>query len=457
MRRLLKYLVIILGVVLLLLSGAIIVASNLFDSKVEGVVNKINQRQKQVRIAYLPRSSSILEKNALVRVETLGGKEKISAEFAVTVNFSFSSIKASFMKVDGSGNIDELLRKYLYLPTIKLYGTMSFLPWQLKGYGSVRTDAFSAPFEGGECRVGDSEIVFSGRSKNSLKVDFASAGVKCRGFDRYAGKDSFNLDFLGFKVKARPRFNEEEKTISLDGLDVSFEDLDFESSTIYMIGFSPKDKVRDATLRDKFKVNEFNMHLSMDSDDKGRHTLKSEGRFNLYFGMPYVKEGKTIAMYDMSNMHYDLSLGAFSISKLMKALKAEEPHLAAIDAFSKPIDFKLLDFGFTHKGSTVGLKGFVRPLMDVNTGKLSTLNARLDAFADRPFVDEFVAAQYDQGLNDMLNAGMINISRNVYSTTLEVKGKDILLNGKPYNVQDAKDEDEDLEENKKDKKDKVSK
>jgi len=444
MRRLLKFLVISLGVLLVLLSVAIVIASNIFDSKVEGVIDKINHRQKHVKIVYMPRSSSILEKNALLRVETLGTKEKVSVEVAVTVDFSFTSIKASFAKVDGAGNLDALLHKYLYLPPIKLYGSMSFLPWQLKGYGAVKTDAFTAPFEGGECRVGDSEVVFQGRSKNSLKVDFASAGVKCRGFDKYAGRDAFNLEFLGLKVKARPHFSEEDKTISLDGLDISFDNFDFESSTIYMIGFSPKEKVRDATLRDKLKVDEFKMHLAMEDDGLRRHTLKTRGEFNLFFGMPYIKEGKALNLYDLSKVHYSLSLGAFSLSDLLSALKSEEPNLAVIKAFSKPIDFKIDDFVFTHKGSTVGLKGFIRPLMDVNTGKLSSLNARLDAHADRAFVDDFVSAQYDQGLNDMLNAGMISISRGVYSTSLEVSGKDILLNGKPYNVQENKAENEDV-------------
>ena len=100
------------------------------------------------------------------------------------------------------------------------------------------------------------------------------------------------------------------------------------------------------------------------------------------------------------------------------------------------------NLSFRHAGSNVSTSGRASVILDPNSGKPQNVDATISAKADRAFVDSLVSAQYEQGLFDLMQSGAINLSRGVYSTTLDIKGKDIRLNGVPYNASDDRNDSE---------------
>ncbi len=99
MKRLVKYLAVFSAVILIIFSIALVIASNLYNSKIQSVIRKINSKQHYAVLNYSPLSSSILDKEGLLSVEVPASKYgKIKAVFKVNVDFSFSSVKATFSK-----------------------------------------------------------------------------------------------------------------------------------------------------------------------------------------------------------------------------------------------------------------------------------------------------------------------------------------------------------------------
>ena len=443
MKRLVKYLAVFSAVILILFSIALVIASNLYNSKIQSVIRKINSKQHYAVLNYSPLSSSILDKEGLLSVEVPASKYgKIKAVFKVNVDFSFSSVKATFSKMDHEGNIDSILAS-MKIPPLKLDGAIAFYPWQLKGSGAVKTSAFTLPVDGGECRFGENSFYVSGRSKTSLDVGFASAGIKCHAYEYYNHKPAYQVDFLDLKVTAKPVLDIENKNVSLDKVNVKFDTLMVDTSTIYMIGFSPEDKVRDPSLRDSFKLSAFNVDLSLsDKDYYNRRELSSDGSMTIEFAMPHEKDSKVLPYYDLSDLNYDVKIGNFNVEALIAAAKHPEAVNRIIAALSKPLNFNLKNLSFRHAGSNVSTSGRASVILDPNSGKPQNVDATISAKADRAFVDSLVSAQYEQGLFDLMQSGAINLSRGVYSTTLDIKGKDIRLNGVPYNASDDRNDSE---------------
>lgn len=439
MKKLAKYLAVFSAVVLIVFSIGLVIASNLYNSQIQNVIRKINSKQRYAVLQYEPLSSSILNKDGLLSVEIPSSKYgTIRAVFRVNVDFSFSSIKATFSKVDREGNIDEFLAS-MKIPTLKVDGALAFYPWQLKGSGAVKTSAFTIPIEGGDCRFGENSFYVSGRSKTSLDVGFASAGIKCRAYEMYNHKPAYLMDFLDLRVTAKPVLDIENKNISLDKVNVKFDSFLLDTSTIYMIGFAPTDNVRDPSLRDSFRLSAFNVDLSLsDKDYANRRELSSDGSMTIEFAMPHEKDSKTLPYYDLSDLNYDLKIGNFNVESLIAASKHPESIEKIIASISKPLNFNLKNLSFKHAGSNVSTSGTAKVILDPNSGKPQNVDASFNASADRAFVDSLVSAQYEQGLFDLMQSGAVTLSRGVYSTRLDIKGKDIRLNGIPYNASDDK-------------------
>ncbi|SKA66840.1 hypothetical protein SAMN02745213_01874 [Succinivibrio dextrinosolvens DSM 3072] len=441
MKKLAKYLAVFSAVILIIFSAALVVASNLYNSKIQSVISKINSRQHYAVFTYEPLSSSILNKDGLLTVDVSAPKiGNIRTVFRINVDFSFSSIKATFSKVDHEGNIDEFLAS-MRIPTLKLEGAIAFYPWQLKGSGAVKTSAFTIPIEGGSCRFGENSFYASGRSKTSLDIGFASAGIKCQAYEMYNHKPAFILDLLDLKVTAKPLLDIENKNVSLDKVNVKLDTFLVDTSTIYMIGFGPNDKVRDPSLRDSFKLSSLNLDLSMsDKDYQGRREIASDGSMTIEFALPHEKDSKILPYYDLSDLNYDVTLGNFNIETLLAAARNPEAVDKIIGAISKPLNFNLKNLSFKHAGSNVSTSGRASVILDPNSGKPQNVDATIHAKADRAFVDSLVSAQYEQGLFDLMQSGAVTLKHGVYSTTLAIKGKDISLNGVTYNAAEDKNE-----------------
>ncbi len=437
MRRLVKYLAVLLALILVVFSVGIVVASNMFDSKVQSIIAMVNRRQSALKINYEPVSNSILNKQGILKVKVPSTPfGEISADFDVSVDFSFSSFKATFNKVNNSGNLDELLSK-LGVPTVNLEGALAFYPWQLKGGGVLKTSAFSIGLEDGQCRFGENAFSLSGRSKKSLDIKFASAGIKCRGYKKYQGRDAYSLDFLDIAARAKPLIDLEHKSLSLDKVTLSFKTFDLDTSTIYMIGFEPDDKVRDPSVRDRFTLSDFAVDLSVSEPDvSGRQKVISDGTMNIAYGVPYIKEGKELALFDLSDIKYDVSIGSFNFMNLIKSLKTAPEPSKLLNAVSMPIELRVNSFALKHAGQNASASGYAKVFLDEISAKIKNADVRLAARADRTFVDPLLESQQEQGLFDLIQSGQVTLNKGEYSTVLEISGKDVKLNGHEFNPND---------------------
>ncbi len=108
---------------------------------------------------------------------------------------------------------------------------------------------------------------------------------------------------------------------------VSFDELSADASTLYLIGFKPDDNVKDKTLRDSLSVKNFKVDVSFDNEDKNFQKVSSKGSMDAYFAFPRIREGQTVAFYDLSRLSYESSLDSINLMNLLKTIKhADDPY-----------------------------------------------------------------------------------------------------------------------------------
>ena len=441
MRKPVKILAFILVFLLSVLLALTFCASYIFDSKFNDALRLVNSRQSYARIVYTPVSSSLLSKKGKVSVtvpESPVGE--LRATFAVDINFSVSSFTVRFHKENYDGNIDELLSS-IGLPVIDMTGEVNFYPWQLKGDANLRTSAFDLNLEDGRCRIGDSVVAVSGRSLSSIDTVLKFSGINCRGRDIYSGREAYTFVFQNLKTIAKPKFYLSSKKISFDSFSVSFDELSADASTLYLIGFKPDDNVKDKTLRDSLSVKNFKVDVSFDNEDKNFQKVSSKGSMDAYFAFPRIREGQTVAFYDLSRLSYEISLDSINLMNLLKTIKhADDPMQSLILNLSKPVKVNLDNFSFIHNGKETKFQG--QSSVSFNSVTKKPENVYLKLFAKSPvdFVDEWVDSQYKVGLEDYLKTGAISSDGSNYSTVLELNANKITLNGVDINSDIKSDE-----------------
>lgn len=437
MKRFFKYLAIFILTVFVLLCVLMVFASYMFDVKLQEALSYANHRQHLVQLKYVPVSSSILDKVGRLTVTIPKSKAgPLVAAFDVKTSFNFSSFDVKFAKVDNAGNIDSILREN-GLPLIGLKGAASLSLFQMKVHGAVKTTAFTLPLEDGSCRIGESSVYVSSRSTRNFDVGFSSAGVKCQSDLTYAGRDAYRLEFLNLKVKASPSIVNRKP--ELDKIAVFFDSLKGQASTIYLIGFKPTDDVKDPTLADSFDIENFFVTLSLSGKNSSSlKSLFSEGKADVYFAFPFIKEGKELPYSRIENFSYKLSFGSFDLQKLMDALKEGHDSIGPLlNSVSNPLKLNIDSLSLNYQGGQFNLSGFAYPYIDKNTGKISSVDAKLKASADIGVVDSLIEEQYKDALAENVRQGTILKTSRNYETTLEIKGKDVSLNGISLNESDV--------------------
>ena len=429
MRRFAKYLAIFLAIILVIFVIALIVASYLFDQKIDSAVRVINSKQNSFVLDYHQSSSSLFEKKGRANIKV---KKTPLGEFIlpldVDTTFGLDKVNIHFANVPGEGSIDDITRA-LNLPNINFLGDINFYPWELKAEGKVKTNALTINLEDGNCIVGENLIKLSGRSLNSIEIETKSAGLKCRSFTKYNELDAYNVELLNPSIVLRPNLDLKKKQVSLEKFSIGFDSLNLDASTLYLIGFKPDDRVKDPTLRDSFKLDNFKLNLKIDDVDK-RQRLLSDGKMSINFAFPHIKEGQEVPYYDLKDLVYDVEVRDFNLTKILTALKKHDDTLvpSILSAFTSPIVLKLNKFNFTHQGGKVDLNGFTKLTLDQDTLRPTSIDALLKAKAHHVFVDEFVNSQYQQGLDDYLKSGAIKRNGDSYETILSVHDKDVSLN-----------------------------
>lgn len=210
---------------------------------------------------------------------------------------------------------------------------------------------------------------------------------------------------------------------------------------MYLIGFKPDDNVKDKTLRDSLSVKNFKVDVSFDNEDKNFQKVSSKGSMDAYFAFPRIREGQTVAFYDLSRLSYESSLDSINLMNLLKTIKhADDPMQSLILNLSKPVKVNVDNFSFIHNGKETKFQG--QSSVSFNSVTKKPENVYLKLFAKSPvdFVDEWVDSQYKVGLEDYLKTGAISSDGSNYSTVLELNGNKITLNGVDINSDIKSDE-----------------
>ena len=108
-------------------------------------------------------------------------------------------------------------------------------------------------------------------------MEFSSAGVVCEGALRYNNKPNYRLDLLGVDVKFLPRIINNKP--HFDSLIINLKQLDFKFSTLYAIGFSPEEEVRDPSLQEAISFTDVSTLVALSQpDDEGMANMRNIGQ-----------------------------------------------------------------------------------------------------------------------------------------------------------------------------------
>ena len=176
-------------------------------------------------------------------------------------------------------------------------------------------------------------------------------------------------------------------------------------------------------------------------EDKNFQKVSSKGSMDAYFAFPRIREGQTVAFYDLSRLSYESSLDSINLMNLLKTIKhADDPMQSLILNLSKPVKVNVDNFSFIHNGKETKFQG--QSSVSFNSVTKKPENVYLKLFAKSPvdFVDEWVDSQYKVGLEDYLKTGAISSDGSNYSTVLELNGNKITLNGVDINSDIKSDE-----------------
>ena len=238
LKKILFWSLVILAVCSLLLVAQIKVATYLYDSKLDSVLDKIERKVPGLSLQYTPGEDSFTARQGrlfyqlpLKKGNNLG-VDAISGAVDVRLLFGPLRISGSMSSVAGVGNLEHILAQYNVEP-IAFTGAFKATAVSPKIEGSVKTDSFLMPTATGLCKLGQNALSFRATSTEDVDIAFSSAGVVCEGAERYNDKPNYRLDLLGLDVKFLPRII--DKKPHFESLIVNLKQLDFKFSTLYAL------------------------------------------------------------------------------------------------------------------------------------------------------------------------------------------------------------------------------
>lgn len=445
-RKIVMIVSILAALCLLLLVGSMIAAGYVFDSKVSSVLRRVEQRVPGLELAYRAQDASLFSRSGVIAWKlnlpegNALGLPYVSGSTRMELNFGLLKANAAFLKVQGEGNLDEFLSR-LKLQPIDYQGALEVTALMPKLSFALKSSPFALPFEFGSCAVGENSVYFEASSPESMTVEAAAGSLKCRGTERYAGRESFVLDLSGLQVRAEPSYV--DGRILADSFEFSLARLAADFSTLFVIGFDPDDKVKDPTLRDAIDFTDLKAGLAFrDKDSNGRAYLDFTGSGNFAFSFPAVKEGQSQPPYRIDNLKLKGSAGRLDVKRLFKALPhaADENGLNELFAcFSEQQELKLDNFSFEHEGQQAALSGESSARFDFAALKARNVKADFNLKGGAIFVNELAGDDYGPALAEMCRQGQVNFDGSSYQSRLTINDKDIRLNGLPLKLQSESD------------------
>ncbi|MDO5352547.1 MAG: hypothetical protein Q4E81_06940 [Succinatimonas sp.] len=427
---------IIFTLALVIGTAGIYIAGNIFDSRFESAIAKINQKFPQIKLkasidseTFTQRKGQIffsldLPKNNKLALQTLDG----ACDYEL--NLGLFSATFDIKKAPHLGNFDSALAK-LNLKAINYQGKAEASLFSLKAQGAFKLDAFNLPLADGLCQIGESSIYLRLLSPNSATTEFAFGGLACKSDLKYNQEDAYKLILKGLALKSNPQLK--NGSLSVDTVSLAIKELQAEASTLYLIGFSPEERVNDPSVREGFSFNDASLNIALDAADVDkRQALAVDGFANLAFAFPVVRDNTRQELYKMDNLHFDINFNRANFVGLFKRLlKGKTPIPEFLAYISENPIFKVNALGYTHKGENLKGNGEIR--VKINSSKIDpeSLYARFEGEAGKQIVAEFTQNDYANALNMQVARRAIDFDGEKYHTVIELKQGNLTLNGMP--------------------------
>lgn len=439
---------ILLAVCSLLLAGQIKLATYMFDTKIYSTLAKVERKVPGLKLQYESTAESFTErKGRLYFTLPLKKGNKLGEDYitgAVDTKLLFGPLRISggIDSVPHTGNIDAILAKFNIDP-ISFTGAFKATAVTPQLKATLKTDSFLIPTSTGICKFGQNAFNFSATSTEDVDMALRSAGVVCEGAERYNNAPNYRLDLLGVEIALLPRII--NKKPHFESLIVNFKQLDFKFSTLYAIGFSPEDEVRDPSLQDGISFTNVSTMITLTQPDaEGMSKLSFDNSGNYGFAFPLIRYGVPQPYYELNDFRFAGSLERISIPKLYDASKvvletADEKFDTGkifkeiMKGFTDVIALTIDNFGYSHNNQSFSVKGHTEISFDEHSAKpkLSRFDSDYLITADKALVREAAGDDYQKPLDQAILAGQISDNGTKYSTRFKLQGSSFLLNNIP--------------------------
>lgn len=448
LKKILFGLLILAAVISLLLVGQIKVATYLFDSKLESALSRAERALPGLKLSYTPGNNSFTVRQGrlfyeipLKKGNSLGA-ESVSGAVDLKIGFGPLRVTGAIDSVAGAGNLEDILRRFNVDP-ISFTGAFRARAVTPRLEATLKTDSFLIPTSTGICKLGQNSFNFYATSKEDVDVEFSSAGVVCEGALRYNNKPNYRLDLLGVDVKFLPRIINNKP--HFDSLIINLKQLDFKFSTLYAIGFSPEEEVRDPSLQEAISFTDVSTLVALSQpDDEGMAKLTFDNSGNYGFAFPYIQYDEVQPFYRLDNFKLSGSLERISIPRLFDAAQSVLKNASSqfetnkvlkeiLHGFSDTITLAIEQFGFDHEGKALNVNGTTHVAFDEssNRPRVGSIDADINIKVDKTMLEEAAGDNYLKALQSALAAGQITDDGQNYSTVFSLRGKQMALNNIP--------------------------
>ena len=421
---------------LFVLSGiiGIFAAGHIFDEKFDNVIKRINQKVPNLSLSYEIQDKSFTKRQGKIYFSyklpqnNLLNEKVIKGESYFVLNLGLFQAQLNIEKTPNAGNFDKIFTD-LGLETINYRGLFEASLFSLNAQGAFKIDRFNIPFEDGPCVVGESSVYLKLLSLSKARSEFSLGGISCKSPLMYQGKSAYDLLVKGLSIKAFPQKEGDSFTISK--IDLGLKELKAQASTLYLIGFSPKEKVSDPSIREGFSLKDIAVNLKLDDkDEHKRQTLSFASHGNIAFAFPLIKDNQEQEIYKIDDYDVEASLGKIDSVGLFKYLAKGNFSFEKFTSYLDPkVQMNLNNFKFMYEGEIFNMQGMAD--ISIKNGRFASdsFNARFEGKAGKNMVNKFVSDGYEQSLYNLKKDGSIDFDGENYYTVMEIKDGRFTLNG----------------------------
>ena len=436
---------IMLSAVLIL--GQIYAVGYIYDQKIGQVLKRVESKVTPLTLSYQEQDSSFFKREGILSWEyrlpedNLFGMSSINGQTKLELRIAPLKVSGAFEPVIGVGNLDKFLSK-LNLEPIYYQGAFKATAIKPKVSFAVKTTAFSVPLTLGSCYIGESSFLFEATSLSKILTELNFAGFDCQGNEQYAKQNSFNARLEGLSVRLRPYI--EDNKPYLDNIEIALKKLNADISTLFAIGFSPDEKVKDPTLREALGLDNFATRVSFtDKNSQGQGLLKVDATGNLNVAFPSVKLGVIQEPYTFEGFKLNGFIDRINLTQTVQnflSVKDSSDLPLIMQGLSKPLKVNLNEFSFSHQGNKLHLDA-TSEVGFKEDGASSSLDLALNFKSHESIVKDFADTfAYRNELKRALENNILQLQGSDYVSAIQVQGKRVIINGTEIqNLQEGED------------------